>query len=52
VLEMTFWGAELKAAEFVPYVMDDRFAPRFVSGRRAEQVLAVMRATSGPAHSG
>jgi poly-gamma-glutamate synthesis protein (capsule biosynthesis protein) len=52
VLELTFWGAELKAAEFVPYVMDDRFAPRFVSGRRAEQVLAVMRATSGPAHSG
>jgi len=52
VLEMTFWGAELKAAEFVPYVMDDRFAPRFVSGRRAQQVLAVMRATSGPAHSG
>ncbi|HEU4513739.1 MAG TPA: CapA family protein [Nocardioidaceae bacterium] len=50
ILEMTFWGDELKAADFVPYVMDDRFAPRVVTGRRAEEVLAVMRATSGPAH--
>ncbi len=50
ILEMTFWGDELKAAEFVPYVMDDRFAPRVVTGRLAEEVLAVMRETSGPAH--
>jgi poly-gamma-glutamate synthesis protein (capsule biosynthesis protein) len=50
ILEMTFWGDELKAAELVPYVMDDRFAPRVVTGRRAEGVLAVMRETSGPAH--
>ena len=52
ILEMTFWGGELKAAEFVPYVMGDRFAPRIVSGRRGDAVLAVMRETSGPAHRG
>ena len=52
VLELTFWGGELKAVDFVPYVMDDRFAPRFVTGRRADQVLAVMRETSGPAFGG
>lgn len=52
VLELTFWGEELKAAGFVPYVMDERFAPRFVTGRRAAEVLAVMRETSGPAFGG
>ncbi|HEX6878306.1 MAG TPA: CapA family protein [Nocardioidaceae bacterium] len=46
ILEMTFWGEELRAAELVPYVMDDRFAPRVVTGQRAGQVLEVMRATS------
>ncbi len=50
ILELTFWGERLMAADFVPYVMDDRFAPRVVSGRRGEQVLAVMRQASGPAH--
>ena len=50
ILEMTFWRDELMAAELVPYVMDDRFAPRVVTGRLAEEVLAVMRETSGPAH--
>jgi poly-gamma-glutamate synthesis protein (capsule biosynthesis protein) len=50
ILELTFWGQRLVAADFVPYVMDERFAPRVVTGRRAEQVLAVMRETSGPAH--
>jgi poly-gamma-glutamate synthesis protein (capsule biosynthesis protein) len=50
ILELTFWGDELKAADFVPYVMDEDFAPRIVSGRRGQQVLDVMRATSGPAY--
>jgi poly-gamma-glutamate synthesis protein (capsule biosynthesis protein) len=50
ILELTFWGERLMAADFVPYVMDDRFAPRVVSGRRGEQVLAGMRQASGPAH--
>ena len=49
VLELTFWAGELKAAELVPYVMDGRFAPRFVAGRRGDRVLAVLRETSGPA---
>jgi poly-gamma-glutamate capsule biosynthesis protein CapA/YwtB (metallophosphatase superfamily) len=49
ILELTFWGGRLKAVELVPYVMDEQFAPRVVSGRRGEQVLAPMRATSGPA---
>ena len=47
ILELTFWGDELKAADFVPYVMDEEFAPRIVSGRRGEQVLDVMREASG-----
>ncbi|HEX6248483.1 MAG TPA: CapA family protein, partial [Nocardioidaceae bacterium] len=50
ILEMTFWGGELKAADFVPYVMDERYAPRVVAGVRGAEVLEVMRATSGPAH--
>jgi poly-gamma-glutamate capsule biosynthesis protein CapA/YwtB (metallophosphatase superfamily) len=49
ILELTFWGDRLKAVDLVPYVMDEQFAPRVVSGRRGEQVLAPMRATSGPA---
>jgi len=52
ILEMTFWGGELKRADFVPYVMDSRFAPRVVDGARAERVLETMRQTSGPAHRG
>jgi poly-gamma-glutamate synthesis protein (capsule biosynthesis protein) len=52
ILELTFWGDELRAAELVPYVMDEDFAPRVVTGRRAEQVLDLMRETSGPAHRG
>jgi hypothetical protein len=48
-LELTFWGDELKAADFVPYVMEDRFAPRVVTGRTARRVLATMRQTSGQA---
>ena len=42
-LELTFWGAELKAARLVPYVLDDRFAPRVVTGPRARRVLSLMR---------
>jgi poly-gamma-glutamate synthesis protein (capsule biosynthesis protein) len=49
LLELTFWGPELKAAAFVPYVMDARFAPRVVRGARAAAVLAPLRETSGPA---
>jgi len=48
-LELTLWGGEVKAAELVPYVMDERFVPRVVGGRRAHRVLSTLRETSGPA---
>ena len=49
ILELTFWGDELKAVDLVPYVMDSQFAPRAVMGARAREVLATLRQTSGPA---
>ena len=52
ILELTFWGAELKAARFVPYLIDDTFAPRVVTYRRGLDVLWRMRATSGVTHRG
>jgi poly-gamma-glutamate synthesis protein (capsule biosynthesis protein) len=52
ILELTFWGEELKGVELVPYVMDGRFAPRVVHGARAEAVLAPLRQTSGAAFGG
>jgi poly-gamma-glutamate synthesis protein (capsule biosynthesis protein) len=52
VLELTFWGGELKAVDLVPYVMDAQFAPRVVTGARAASVLATLRETSGPAFRG
>ena len=39
VLEAVFWGGELKAAEFVPYVIGADFAPRVVSPARARANL-------------
>ena len=52
LLELTWWGDELKAAELVPYVLDESFAPRVVSFRRGLDVLWRMRATSGTAYRG
>ena len=52
VLELTFWGGELKAVDLVPYVMDAQYAPRVVTGARAGRVLATLRATSGRAFGG
>jgi len=52
ILELTFWGDQLRAADLVPYVMDRRFAPRVVSGARAKRVLSLLRATSGPEFRG
>jgi len=49
LLELTFWGAELKAARFVPYAMDGRFAPRVQSFRDGRDTLRLMGATSGRA---
>jgi poly-gamma-glutamate capsule biosynthesis protein CapA/YwtB (metallophosphatase superfamily) len=52
ILELTYWGARLKAADFVPYVMDDTFAPRVVPYRHGLDVLWRMRATSGVSYRG
>ena len=49
VLEATFWGAELKAVDLVPYRMDARFVPHVVRGRQARQVLSgVWSSSTGP----
>jgi len=52
LLELTFWGADLKAADFVPYAMDANFAPRVQSFRDGIETLRLMWATSGPAYRG
>ena len=51
LLELTYWGSDLKAAEFVPYAMDENFAPRVQSFREGIETLRLMWATSGPAFS-
>lgn len=47
LLELTYWGSELKAADFVPYEMDEDFAPRVVSWGRGLETLRLMWETSG-----
>lgn len=42
MLEAVFWGDELKAVEFVPYVIGLDYAPRVVTGARAKTVLELM----------
>jgi len=49
LLELTYWGARLKAADFVPYRMDRRFAPRVLSFADGRSILQRMWETSGPA---
>lgn len=50
LLETTWWGKELKAIGLVPYAMDPvTFAPRQVTGRRANEILGDVWSTStGP----
>ena len=43
LLEVTYWGKTLKAARLTPYVIDDDFTPRLVSGNRGDQILADIR---------
>jgi poly-gamma-glutamate synthesis protein (capsule biosynthesis protein) len=47
LLELTYWGGTLKAARFVPYEMDDRFAPRVESRAEGLDTLRLMWETSG-----
>ena len=39
MLELTFWGSDLKAARPVPVVIGADFAPRVVRGARARVIL-------------
>jgi poly-gamma-glutamate synthesis protein (capsule biosynthesis protein) len=49
LLELTYWGADLKAADFAPYRMDGTFAPRVESHADGRSTLELMWQTSGPA---
>jgi poly-gamma-glutamate synthesis protein (capsule biosynthesis protein) len=51
-LELVFWGAELKAAEFVPVRIGADFAPRVATGRAGEAILERIWDASGPPLSG
>jgi poly-gamma-glutamate synthesis protein (capsule biosynthesis protein) len=39
MLDLVFWGGDVKAARFVPYVIGPDFAPRVVKGPRAAAIL-------------
>ena len=45
-VEIVLWGGEVKAMEPVPYVIDDQFRPRLVTGDRAGGILDDMWRTS------
>jgi poly-gamma-glutamate capsule biosynthesis protein CapA/YwtB (metallophosphatase superfamily) len=48
-VEIVLWGGDVKAVEPVPYRIGDDFAPRRVSGDRAEDILSdVWRTSRGP----
>jgi hypothetical protein len=49
VLETTWWGGQLKAAELLPYRMDASFTPRWLPWPQARRVLAPTAPFSGPA---
>jgi poly-gamma-glutamate capsule biosynthesis protein CapA/YwtB (metallophosphatase superfamily) len=46
VLEATFAGSQLAATRFLPYVIGSDFAPRWVSGARADAILADLGPTA------
>ena len=39
VLELVFWGDELKAMRPVPYVIGPDYAPRLAEGSRGQRIL-------------
>jgi poly-gamma-glutamate capsule biosynthesis protein CapA/YwtB (metallophosphatase superfamily) len=55
VLELTFWGTELKGARQVPVVIGPDFAPRVASGPRGDAILrdvwAASRSPLGGTHA-
>ncbi len=48
LLELAFWGAELKGARLVPYVIGRDFAPRVARGARGTAILDDVWQASGP----
>lgn len=46
LLDLVFWGDELRAAGFAPYVIGSDFAPRPVRGGRADAILGLLAAAS------
>jgi poly-gamma-glutamate synthesis protein (capsule biosynthesis protein) len=52
VLELTYWGTELKAAELIPVVIGRDFAPRVARGERASAILDRIWSASGAPLSG
>jgi poly-gamma-glutamate synthesis protein (capsule biosynthesis protein) len=49
LLELTFWGSQLKNARLVPYVIGADFSPRRAPGARGDAILAdVWRASRAP----
>jgi poly-gamma-glutamate synthesis protein (capsule biosynthesis protein) len=48
VLELTFWGDELKGARLVPVVIGADFAPRPATGPRGAAILGDIWSASGP----
>ncbi len=51
-VEIVLWGGKVKAVEPVPYVIGSDFAPRRVSGDRAERILSdVWQTSRGPFRS-
>jgi poly-gamma-glutamate synthesis protein (capsule biosynthesis protein) len=48
LLELVFWGDELREAHFAPYVIGADFAPRLVRGDRAEPILERIWDASDP----
>jgi len=51
VLELVFWGDQVKSAEFVPVRIGSDFAPRFLARRAGQPILDRMWAASGPPFS-
>ena len=51
-LELVFWGAELKSAEFVPVRLGADFAPRVATGRVGQAILEQIWDASGRPLSG
>jgi poly-gamma-glutamate capsule biosynthesis protein CapA/YwtB (metallophosphatase superfamily) len=47
VLELTYWGSELKAAQLAPVVIGRDFAPRVARGQRAAAILDRIWSASG-----